>query len=273
MPQSISPVGDYRAQPNRRQPDVSTAKTDRSKPYGALAPIYDEVMAHVDYEDWANHLLDLLARHVSTIDSVIELGCGTGNLTTFLYDQLDVEYLASDGSPEMLEFAKRKIFTHAPGPTFCVIDFVDFTVDIPFDVAILGYDGVNYLITDAEIDRMFGCVSNALNKGGLFLFDQTTPANSINNLPYFEDALEADTFSYERTSTYDAKHRLHTTKFLIALHDGPREECHVQRAFTRMEMAEAVSNSGFEVLACQVAFDFEPADDETERIQWVLRKR
>jgi len=48
-------------------------------------------------------------------------------------------------------------------------------------------------------------------------------------------------------------------------------ERHEQRAFTRMELLESARSAGFEVVEMLAAFESKPADDETERIQWVLR--
>ena len=35
----------------------------RQLPYQGLAPIYDYVMRHVDYDEWAGFIRDVFARH------------------------------------------------------------------------------------------------------------------------------------------------------------------------------------------------------------------
>ena len=50
------------------------------RPYSALAQVYDLVMAHVDYEGWADYLVHLVEMHFEDADQleVLELGAGSG---------------------------------------------------------------------------------------------------------------------------------------------------------------------------------------------------
>ena len=135
------------------------------------------------------------------------------------------------------------------------------------------YDGINYLASLEEVENSLRGIYSILDPGGVFLFDQSTPANSINNLSYFDDDFTGDGFSYTRTSSYNEADQIHTTRFVIRKGDSLMTENHLQRAFTRMEMVEAVKLAGFSVIACLEAFEFESADDGTERIQWVLTRQ
>jgi SAM-dependent methyltransferase len=246
-------------------------KNEDRPPYTALAAIYDHVMAHVDYDLWAEYLHRLIQRHAPPDAALIELGCGTGNLTFRLLPRLVGRYVATDASREMLAVAASKARA-ADGIELEHADFMRLDRTGEFDVALLAYDGINYARNEADLAAMFAGVYKMLRAGGLFLFDQATPANSINNLSYFDDRFEGSAYSYSRTSSYDEKTRIHTTHFTITHGRSTVTETHEQRAFTRMEMHESALDAGFRVLACLEAFDFETANDDTERIQWVLRK-
>ncbi|HYG69925.1 MAG TPA: class I SAM-dependent methyltransferase, partial [Anaeromyxobacteraceae bacterium] len=77
-------------------------------PYSVLAEGYDAVMAHVDYEAWAEYVHFLLVRHHLEAQDVLELGCGTGSLALVLQPLGPYAYRATDASEAMLTVARRK---------------------------------------------------------------------------------------------------------------------------------------------------------------------
>src|SRR5690606_39981594 len=95
--------------------------------------------------------------------------------------------------------------------------FTDFAVSEPFDAALLLYGGLNYLLDEAGIEALLARVHAALRPGGLFVVDQSTPANSINNEAFFADEGEAEGFSFVRRSHYDREARLHTNEFELTV--------------------------------------------------------
>jgi len=245
-------------------------KTEFCAPYSALAEIYDQVMSHVDYAAWAGYLAYLIGTHAPVKPSILELGCGTGNLTVNLVPRLEGSYLASDRSPEMLTVARERLSV-LPHVGLELLDFRDLNHENQYDVVLLACDGINYARTTEELGCILAGVAKIVRPGGLFMFDQSTPANSINNLSYFDDEFVGDGISYSRTSSYDEQTRVHVTRFSIAKGESILIESHEQRAFTRMELLESARSARFKVVAMLAAFGPEPADDETERIQWVLR--
>ena len=240
-------------------------------PYTALAEIYDTVMAHVDYDGWAHYAADLIRQYGPSRSAILELGCGTGNLTIRLAATRNARYLATDASPAMLSVARQKLHPES-NVELQTVDFTQIELEERFGIVILAYDGINYITSLADLTKTLEEVHGVMEPGGVFLFDQSTPTNSINNLSYFDDEFVGDDYSYARKSTFNEVDRIHVTRFVIQKGDSLMTERHEQRAFTRMEMSEAVLASGFTVEACLAAFEFEPAGDDTERIQWVLRK-
>lgn len=249
-------------------------------PYSALAAGYDVVMAHVDYGHWAEYVLDLIEQHHPEARSLLELGCGTGSLALELQERSPYpegyRYLATDGSEAMVRVAREKARLQAgrryPGLRFEVADFAEVAVGEPFDVALLLYDGLNYLLEEAQITALLGRVAAALRPGGLFIVDQSTPANSLNNADLFEDEGAVDAFAYVRRSRYDPASRLHTTEFELTVEGETFAEQHVQRAYSLDEMRALIAASPFEEVAAYADFSDEAADADTERVHWVLRK-
>jgi SAM-dependent methyltransferase len=155
---------------------------------------------------------------------------------------------------------------------FDVADFTDFALDRPFDAALLLYDGLNYLLDEADVAALFARVHQALVPGGTFVVDQSTPANSLNNADYFGDEGEVDRFAYVRRSRYDEATRLHTTEFDLTIDGETYAERHVQRAYALDEVAALVDASPLERVAAYDGFSLDPASAASERIHWVLRR-
>lgn len=252
-------------------------------PYSALAAGYDLVMAHVDYPEWAEYVLDLLDEHAPEAASILELGCGTGSLgfelqrlgEAFTGQPGGFRYLGTDASEPMIRVARAKARSAgriAGRLPFAVADFTDYTVEEPFDVALLLFDGINYLLDAEQIEATLRATAEAVVPGGLFILDQSTPANSLNNAEYFQDEGEADAFKYVRRSHYDPESRLHTTEFDLTVLGEDTHEAHVQRAYERAEIEALIEASPFEIVAAYDGFEMDPATDESERIHWVLRR-
>lgn len=241
-------------------------------PYTVLAAGYDVVMEHVDYAYWAAYVYGLIERHHGHAASILELGCGTGSLALELAPMGPFRYLGTDAVPQMIHVARAKADLAGAPVLFDVADFTNFRVSTSVDVVLLLYDGMNYILDPEALPALFGCVYRALRPGGLFIFDQSTPANSINNEAFFTDEGEAEGFHYRRDSAYDRTTRLHTTTFEITVEGRTFRERHVQRAYTRAEVRQRLDASGFEVLAAYDGFSHDPAGDDAERIHWVVRR-
>ena len=70
--------------------------------YTSFASVYDTFMDNIPYEDWAEYLIGLLKEYQVKDGLVLDLGCGTGNMTELLaeagYDMIGV-----DNAEEMLD--------------------------------------------------------------------------------------------------------------------------------------------------------------------------
>ncbi len=246
------------------------SRTEEAAPYSALAEGYDFVMRHVDYEGWAAYAHHLLEKHHPGARDLLELGCGTGRLAWHLQPLGPYRYTATDGSAAMI----RRARAHAPDAIrFEVADFTDFSAAAPVDAAVLLYDGLNYLLEEETVAALFGCVARALRPGGVFLFDQSTPANSLGNADYFGDEGEKNGFAFVRRSAYDAEARLHTTTFEVTRGGRITRERHVQRAYTPHEIRAVLDASPLQAVAAYDGFSENPALEGSERVHWIARRR
>ena len=162
-------------------------------PYQGLAPIYDYVMAHVGYGEWAAYIHALFARFAPAATRVVDLACGTGNVS-FALHRLGYEVTGVDRSEAMLEVAREKATD--TGVEFVQQDLRQLGALGPFDAATCLYDSINYLLAPADIDAALRGTQAIVQPGGLFVFDICTERNSLRYFRNMRDSGRGPGFSY-----------------------------------------------------------------------------
>ena len=256
--------------------------TASSPPYETLANIYDHVMQHVDYRNWAMYIKSILARFESRPQRVVDLACGTGNLT-FELARLGYDVVGIDRSPAMIAAARQKAVapqsTDASGaaPAFLVGDLTALS-DIgslePFDTAVCAYDSFNYLLTTTAVLRACDQVFRILQPDSLFIFDVCTERNSLRYFDDVHDAGEGPGFSYKRHSYYDRTKNLQYNHFAIELATvtGVFEETHTQHIYPWSNLELMLETCPFELLGAYSGFTFNKGSARSDRVHFVLRR-
>ena len=85
--------------------------------YEALAGVYDALTEDVGYERRADYLEKLFRRGRVPVRTVLDLACGTGEMTAILTER-GYELIAVDGSPDMLARAREKAAAGVPEPGY-----------------------------------------------------------------------------------------------------------------------------------------------------------
>ena len=240
-------------------------------PYQGLAPIYDYVMRHVDYEEWVDYVHSLIERLAPDTEQVADLACGTGNMSLEL-KRLGYEVTGVDLSEAMLRVANGKAGSEA-GMEFVQRDVRELEGLGPFDTVVCMYDSFNYMLEAEDLDEALASIASIIRPGGLFVFDVCTQRNSLR---YFRDMRDKETgpgFSYERHSVYDSDTRLQSNHFQIHYEEGDvvLEETHVQRIYPVASIAKHVKASVFDLLDAFDGFTLNEGTEDSDRIHFVLR--
>lgn len=235
-----------------------------AKPFSLLAEVYDAIMSDVDYEDWAEFALTLALSAGTHAETVLDLGCGTGNSSEpFVREGLSVTGL--DRSPEMLAIARRKL----PEATFVEADFTAFSLGRTFDLVVSIFDSLNNLLEPEDFVRCAERARAHLNPGGAFIFDVNTTVG-LRDL-WEGDRAEGwvDDVYYRWEHSFDERAR--RAKVVAYCEKGARSftETHFERPYDPDELTSLLTRAGFGRLEFVTYPHGYPATEGSERI-WVL---
>jgi SAM-dependent methyltransferase len=134
--------------------------------YDIIAPLYDDDMgASMPFHDLDGYL-ELLPKAPADI---LEIGCGTGRLTLPLADR-GFSVTAIDRSAPMLEQLQNKL--HAGHDIeACIMDARHISLCGPFDSALFGYSGFQYLVSDSDSSLFLEAIKGILAPSGSLILD------------------------------------------------------------------------------------------------------
>lgn len=250
-------------------------------PYSVLAKVYDAIMEEVDYGAWADFIDEIIQLHNPGSQTILELASGTGTLALSLDELGYYQITGTDVSEEMIERARRKAKAQHSSVRFRQMDFLQIDLDKTFDVVLSTFDSVNYLHRPEDLHRLFGEIKKVISPGSIFIFDFTTPRNSINAIQYLnneEGYTRDEQYRFFRKSSYDPNQKIHYNEFRIEKLEANREsvneqyfEEHEQKIYSLKEMLDIISETDYKVLAAYEDFELREADNRSLRITMVLR--
>ncbi len=137
--------------------------------YDDFAWFFDRYWADGFFEDVRKGFESFFFPRLPSGSRVLDVCCGTGQLARLLCERR-FEVVGVDGSKEMLALARR----NAPEAKFEQTDVRGSMPAGPFRAAVSFFDSVNHFASRSEIDAVFRNIFDALEPGGLFLFDINT---------------------------------------------------------------------------------------------------
>jgi SAM-dependent methyltransferase len=246
--------------------------------YNRFAIVYDELMKEMPYDKWVQKVVDAAEKYQVPVRSILELACGTGELSVRLYES-GFQVTGLDLSGDMLAVAHAKAAERGFSIPFIQQNMTDFFGFGQFDMAIIFCDSLNYLHTEEEVVKTFSCVYDHLKENGLFLFDVHS-LYKINEIflngPFVlnEDNISYIWQCYEGEWPNSVEHDL--SFFVRDDQSGLYErfdELHVQRTFSAREYEQMLAASGFEVLEVTADFTEQAPCEHSERIFFTAKAK
>ncbi len=249
--------------------------------YGYLAPYYDKLNADIDYSAWASFIESVLSRNgIASGDLVLDLACGTGNITLELarrgYDMIGVDY-----SAEMLWAAREKLMLPENADMSDKLlliqqDMRSFELYGTVKAVVCCLDSINYLLSDEDLDQCFSLVRNYIEPDGIFIFDVNTRYKFEN--VYGDNAyiLEADGVYCGWQNSYDPDSRLCDFDLDIFAEDEDGgytrfSETQTERCHSDETLRHYLEKNDFEVIYVASDLDMTPVSPSDERHHYICR--
>ena len=240
--------------------------------YTELSKFYEEIIYDENYHNWMQFILNTVK--TNTLGSKgLDVACGSGILTRLL-KKSGFDITGIDISQDMLNVAQQKSYQEKLNIKYlkedmkCLksLDKVDFITVIN--------DGLNY-VEGKYLQKTFKNFYNSLKKGGVLIFDVSSPyklKNILGNNAFGDDG---ENLSYLWLNSYDEN----TLSVDISLSIFEKcgevykryNESQIQYAHSKETLLEKLQEVGFNLVS--ITDDFgNPLKENTQRILFVLKK-
>jgi SAM-dependent methyltransferase len=247
--------------------------------YTGFAQVYDMFMDNIPYEQWSQYLIKLLAKYGVRDGIILDMGCGTGNVTQCLarkgYDLIGI-----DNSQEMLTIAMEKIREKEERILYLLQDMREFELYGTVSAVVSICDSMNYIILEEELLEIFRLVNNYLDPQGVFIFDLNTVYKYKNILADNTIAENRDESSFIWDNNYYEAEMINEYDLTIYVKKQDEEnifrrfdETHYQKAYELETIKYLLEKAGMEFVAAFDAFTEEAPTEHSERIYIVARER
>ena len=246
--------------------------------YTSFAAVYDTFMDNIPYEEWEKYLKSLLYEYGVREGLVLELGCGTGNMTEILA-QSGYDMIRVDNAEEMLEIAIEKRMKSGLDILYLQQDMREFELYGTVKAIVSVCDSVNYILEEEELEEVFRLVNNYLDPGGVFIFDFNTVYKYREILGDQTIAENREECSFIWDNYYYEEERINEYELSLFIREGDSElyrkyqETHFQKAYDLETMKRLITQSGLEYITAYDAFTKEAPTRVSERIYVIARER
>ena len=246
--------------------------------YTSFASVYDTFMDNIPYKEWAEYLIKLLREYNIKDGLVLDLGCGTGNMTELLAES-GYDMIGIDNAEEMLDIAMEKRAKSGHDILYLLQDMREFELYGTVKAIVSLCDSINYITEEEELLEVFRLVNNYLDPKGVFIFDFNTVykySEVLGNQTIAEDREDCsfiwDNYYYEEEQINEYELSL----FIKEEHSDlyrKYQETHFQKAYDLKTIQRLVEQSGLEYIIAYDAFTKNPPTKESERIYVVAREK
>lgn len=245
--------------------------------YNSFAWVYDTFMDNIPYDDWVSYLTGLLKEYGVSDGLLLDMGCGTGNVTERLaacgYDMIGI-----DNSEEMLMEARNKLLDSGADILYLLQDMRSFELYGTVAAAVSICDSMNYILEKSDLEEVFRLVNNYLDPGGIFIFDFNTSYKYqyLMGDQVIAENREDCSFIWENAFDEEARVNIYDlTLFIQEDHALFRryQETHYQKAWEIADFVQAAEAAGMKVLNVYDAFTKDLPRADSERLYMIVQEQ
>ncbi len=246
--------------------------------YTSFASVYDTFMDNIPYEEWSKYLIGLLKEYQADDGLLLDLGCGTGNMTELLakagYDMIGI-----DNAEEMLEIAMEKRADSGYDILYLLQDMREFELYGTVKAIVSICDSINYITEEEDLLEVFRLVNNYLDPKGVFIFD-------FNTIHKYRDILGNQTIAEDREDCsfiwdnyYYVEEQINEYELSLFIREEKSDlyrkyqETHFQRAYELEMIQSLITEAGLEYITAYDAFTKNAPTEMSERIYVIAREK
>ncbi len=256
--------------------------------YETLASIYDVLMDDVNYEQWADYLHTQLQKNNCPGSRLLDLGCGTGNITIPLARK-GYTITAVDLSAEMLSQAKQKtaalleegepLYIDWLEQDMTMLELYDENDDFMLlDGVIATFDAFNYITEPEALQFLLQDLADHMNDNGILIFDIQTPYKLKEYLGNNIYTLHREDVEYVWENHFDEEEQICQMDITFFLHQENDlykrvTESHTERVYEPELLQLWLNLAGFDVLGIYQELSEKPLEADSHRAVFVARRR
>lgn len=246
--------------------------------YNSFAMVYDKFMDNVPYEEWVDYILSIIDKYYYKKPKLmLDLGCGTGNITELLADK-GIDMIGVDNSSDMLFVAKEKARNNNRDILYLLQDMREFELYGTVDCIVSICDSMNYILEEDDLLQVFRLVNNYLDPRGLFIFDLNTyyKYNNILSDNTFSETNEDSAYIWD--NYYYEEEKINEYDLTLFIKDENNlyrryTETHYQKMYDLNRIKQLIIEAGLEYVDCFEAFSFESPAETSERVYFIAREK
>ncbi len=257
------------------QSDEQLTSANGASQFDVVAPLYDELMTGVPYDRWIDYLQQIIRLHKASPRRVLDLACGTGNVTELLAEHGFSSIVGVDIAQAMIAEARKKAAQRGLNLDYRVQDAAELDIPgPPFDLCISMFDSLNYILQPERLQMAFHKVAAHLTRNGLFIFDLNTEYALVNGFFTQDNRGTPAALQYRWKSQYDRSTRICTVNMQFEhkpLGGSPCSftEVHRQFAYRKDEILEMLDKAGFMSVDVYQAYTLRPPSRTSDRLFYV----
>lgn len=260
--------------------------------YNTFAGFYDELTDNISYPARAAYFDSVIRRFCPQASILLDLACGTGSLSIELA-RLGYDVVGTDASEQMLSEAMQKKARALYGEDFEREEPSDPQVEKllflcqpmqeldlygTIDAAVCALDSINHITDPAVVQKVFDRVSLFLNPGAVFVFD-------VNSVYKHREVLGNNVYVFDREDVYcvwqnSAQEDGTLVQMDLDFFEYDEEsdrytrtsETFCERAYSDEQIRSFLQKSGLKLVATYAEDSFEPVQEDTQRIIYVVQK-
>lgn len=232
--------------------------------YSYVSKIYNDLMRDVNYEAWAEYLTNIYNKYGNEGTNFLEIAGGNGLLSSILKSRFS-KLILTDKSYHMLQESDYNM------KVCCDMKAIPFKSK--FDFIFSTFDSINYLLSKKDLLIHFNEIYKILADDGIYTFDVSLEANSLNNIQYLNRSGKSGNYSFKQISNFNKKTRIHSNKFeFYENNEIILQEIHLQKVYSLSTFFEIINKSKMFAVECFDSFSFKDANSKSERAQFIIKK-